>query len=86
MDVSRSSSLFNIWISHLSVLNKHVQIIPQGFDIRHCQFLFSILRIEKTTVEFLRTVFTKLNIEGLSGLWTREPSRSRRSTKETDFR
>ena len=59
LDVSRSSSLFNIWIDHLSVLNKHVQIIPQGFDIRHCQFLLPILRIEKTTVEFLRTGFIK---------------------------
>ena len=59
LDVSRSSSRFNIWIARLSVLNKHVQIMPQGFDIRHCQFLFSILRIEKTTVEFLRTRFIK---------------------------
>ena len=59
LDVSRSSSLFNIWIDHLSVLNKHVQIIPQGFDIRHCQFLLPVLRIEKTTVEFLRTGFIK---------------------------
>ena len=59
LDVSRSSSLFNIWIDHLSVLNKHVQIIPQGFDIRHCQFLLPVLRIEKTAVEFLRTGFIK---------------------------
>ena len=69
LDVSRSSSLSNIWITRLSVLNKHVQITPQGFDIRHCQFLFSILRIEKATVEFLRTGFTKqvdnLGAEGL---------------------
>ena len=59
LDVSRSSSLLNIWVAYLLVLNKHVQIIPQGFDIRHCQFLFSILRIEKATVEFLRTRFIK---------------------------
>ena len=59
LDVSRSSSLLNIWVAYLLVLNKHVQIIPQGFDIRHCQFLFSILRIEKTTLEFLRTRFIK---------------------------
>ena len=72
--VSRSSSLLNIWIAYLLVLNKHVQIIPQGFDIRHCQFLFSILRIEKATVEFLRTRFIKLSIGGLYGLWTREPT------------
>ena len=70
-DVSRSTSLLNVWIVHISVLSKHVQIIPQGFDILHSQLLFPILRIKKTTLELVRKGFTYREFG--TQLWVRSP-------------